>query len=187
MNQTIFKEIGKMKNSDNLVEANMRLVVSVAKKYQGLGLPLEDLIQEGSIGLIQAAQKFEAGKGKFSSYAYLWIKATITRAISNKSRTVRVPCSQTSNTDVHVRVSELDSSYQGVEAPSVYDKFEEKYKADKINALLGKLKPAQAEIVRKKFGIGCDEMETKELAAELGVTVQAVNKAVRKAIEVMKA
>ena len=119
MNQTIFKEIGKMKNSDNLVEANMRLVVSVAKKYQGLGLPLEDLIQEGSIGLIQAAQKFEAGKGKFSSYAYLWIKATITRAISNKSRTVRVPCNQISNTDVHIRVGELDSSYQGVESPVV--------------------------------------------------------------------
>jgi len=187
MNQTIFKEIGKMKNSTNQVESNMRLVVSVAKKYQGLGLSLDDLIQEGAIGLIQATQKYDASKGKFSSYAHLWIKATITRAISNKSRTVRIPCSQTANTDVHVKVSELDSSYQGVEAPVVYDKFEQREKTDKVNALLSKLKPNQAEIVRKKFGIGCNEMETKEIAAELGVTVQAVNKAVRKAIEVMKA
>jgi len=186
MNQTIFKEIGNMQNSNDPIKSNMRLVVSIAKKYVGLGLSLDDLIQEGSIGLIQAAQKYKENKGKFSSYAYLWIKATITRAVSNKGRTVRVPCNQITNTDVHVKVGELDASYQGVEAPAIYSKFEEKAQINKVAFLLTKLKPKQANIIKKKFGINCVEMDTKEIADELGISVQAVNKTVRKAIQIMK-
>jgi RNA polymerase primary sigma factor len=83
---------GDERSRQRLIEKNLRLVVSVAKKYRGMGLPFEDLIQEGNIGLMRAVEKYDPERGfRFSTYATWWVRQAVQRAVADKGRTIRVP------------------------------------------------------------------------------------------------
>lgn len=119
LNPELEKEVAKKaKDGDEqaiqiLIKSNLRFVISVAKQYQGKGLPLVDLIQEGNYGLIQSTKLFDPDKGyKFISYAVWWIRQSIIKALSDQCRTIRVPLSQISRS---IKLGKISEQFEQIE------------------------------------------------------------------------
>lgn len=111
------QKLGK-RSMDRMVETNLRMVVSIAKKYSNQGVPMEDLIQEGNLGLIAACQKFDPERGYcFSTFSYWWIRQGITRCLANTSRLIRIPCNA-SELSRKLRKAQMDWMAENGNLPS---------------------------------------------------------------------
>lgn len=219
---------------ERLVAANLRFVVSVAKQYQHKGLSLTDLIDEGNIGLVKAAEKFDETRGfKFISYAVWWIRQSILQAIAEQSRMVRLPLNQVGAlskinneiqkfeqkhqrkpsaeelseiTDIdHQKIEQTmnaDVRHMSIDAPFADDDsnsladmlpssdrtltnmVDRESMHEELKEIFKKvLKPREETILRKSFGIGCQEEGPEEIGAQMGLTRERVRQIKEKSIE----
>ena len=147
-----------LKAKKQLVQANLRLVISIAKRYVGQGVLFMDLVQEGSIGLIRAAEKFDYTKAfKFSTYATWWIKQTIIRAISNNSRSIRIPVHMTDKIRKYKKAV-LDLTFELNREPN------EKEIAEKMNISLKRIQSIKKAIINEPISL--DTPVTEDLSIQ---------------------
>ena len=191
---------GDRRALEKLTRANLRFVVSVAKQYQNQGLSLPDLINEGNLGLIKAAEKFDETRGfKFISYAVWWIRQSILQALAEQSRIVRlplnIPVDKISDTlKVSGRHISVDAPFVEGEDNSLLDvlvnddapiadrSLMNESLAKEIDRALATLTERECEIIKMFFGIGCQEMTLEEIGDKFGLTRERVRQIKEKAI-----
>ena len=194
-------QAGDQRALDKLVTANLKFVVTLANKFVGLGLPIDDLIQEGNAGLIEAAIKFSPDKDvKFISYAQFWIRKRLNMALCEYGRTVRLPLNQEydiykrkmAGEEINLRNIELDrpidSSDEGSTTigevlcsvdPEVFSSYEAYEKTKTVNTLLSNLKDGDRQIVELFYGIVGDGLSVKEIAEQTGKTAAEVGRCLK--------
>lgn len=192
---------GDQRALDRLVTANLKFVVTLANKFIGMGLSIDDLIQEGNAGLIEAAMKFSAEKDvKFISYAQFWIRKRLNLALCEYGRTVRLPVNQEyeiykrkmAGEEINLRNVELDrpidSSDEGSTTigevlcsvdPEVYQNFENLEKKRTVEKLLKNLKDEDRQIVELFYGLVGDGLSVKEISAQTGKTEAEVGRSLK--------
>ena len=170
---------------EKLTRANLRFVVSVAKQYQNQGLSLPDLINEGNLGLIKAAEKFDETRGfKFISYAVWWIRQSILQALAEQSRIVRLPLNQVGSLN---KISKAFSKFEqdvliNDDSPIADRSLINESLAKEIDRALATLTERESDIIKMFFGIGCQEMTLEEIGDKFGLTRERVRQIKEKAI-----
>ena len=178
---------GDLEARNRLAEANSRFVISIAKKFQGHGLPLIDLISEGNIGLLVAIDKFEPEKGfHFISYAVWWIRQSIMKALADKSRMVRLPVNRIDQADEYaINVTSLDTPV-GDEDSTLGDFIESsdegpdeqvlaKALTESIDRILSSFTEKEREIITLRYGLHDHKpMSLKEIGDLYGLTKERI-------------
>ena len=170
---------------NELVEANLKMVVYLAKKYRGRGLDDQDLVQEGNIGLMRAAEKFDHRQGfRFATYAGWWIRSSLQQGIGNLGRTIRLADTISMHTPIGSGEATLEDFIADEAALQPLDGVVSRELAKYVGHALAKLDAREASVLRGRYGIGTSDDHTlKDMGLELGVSKERVRQIQNKALE----